>query len=432
MSEENSDSLVKGMKKQNRNVIDIGFELLRKYPKIFYQMYKVSSYNDEPTFFQFNVLFNDKSGEESPEAVATGTSFSELSALRKAFGEMVERYSLSAMDQGVLRKKPYSNRVNMLDPKRFLAFTPSKLNQLNLTEKSYHEAKFSWVKSKNIQTLTDYYLPAQLIYVPYEYRTEEPDLLISNSSGAACGMNLKEALYRGVCELIERDSFLIAYLNKLPCKRIDISSIADNEIKDLVRRISRYNLEIHLIITTQDISVFSICAVILDKTGLGPSVSIGLKAGFDKKEVIVGALEEALMTRSWIRDGVATKTQSANVSTQSIRTIEDRADYWFNKNMISKLNFWLEADNLVNLRLTNFKKDYEARVQKIRKLFKKKGIDCYFLDITSNLFKEYPVCVVKVVSPDLLPMYLDEKYPHFGKRRLQNVSKINKVPHPFL
>lgn len=420
------------MKKQNRDIIEIGFELLKKYPKIFYKIYKVSSYSDEPAFFQFNILFKDKLGQENPDSIATGTSFSEVSALRKTFGEMVERYSLSVIDQSLLRKKRFSYSRKMLDPKRFLAFNSLQLKYLGITQKKYDETKFSWVICKDVQTSAEHYLPAQLVYVPYEHQSEELNLLMSTSSGAACGMNLKEALYRGICELIERDSFLIAYLNGLSCKRIDIASVKDKQITDLVKRVCRYNLEIHLIITTQDIPVFSICAVVIDKTGLGPSVSIGLKAGFDEKEVIVGAIEEALMTRSWIRDDLATRTQLVSVLAHNIRTVEDRAYYWFDKNMINKLNFWLKTDNFIDLRLVNTKIDYEKRLQKMRKIFRERGIDCYFLDITSNLFKDYPVCVVKVVSPDLVSMYLDEKYPHFRNKRLQDVSKINKIPHPFL
>jgi len=423
------------MKQQMDNILEIGFELLETHPEVFLKAYKVPSYNDEPTIFQYNILFKDKDEEGSHPAVATGTSFTQTIALKKAFGEMIERYSLSAIEQDILRKKSYAQDSRMLNPRKFISFSPELLKNMGVGRRKLEESKYTWVKCNDVQTNKSYLIPAQLVYVPYKYRSEEFTLQASNSSGAACGMSLEDAIYRGICELIERDSFLISYLNKLDCNRIDLDSIKDKQIQDMLRRITRYNLEVHLIITTKDVPVFSICAIVLDRTGIGPAVSVGLRAGFDKKEVIIGSLEEALMTRSWTRDDYTKNQKQKFPSIGDIRKIEDRAYYWFSTKMIKNLDFWLKSGNFISLDLNPGKhSDHNDNFKKLLEIFKKKKIECYFVMITSKMFNKYPVYVVKTIAPTLLSMYLDERYPNIYNTRLKKYGKlpINSIPHPFL
>lgn len=145
-------------------------------------------------------------------------------------------------------------------------------------------------------------MPAQLVYVPYSYQHDEPLLRFPISTGAATGVSLDDALYRGICEVVERDAFMITYLNKIVSPQVNLFSIKDKTIYDIANIFKRYKLELVILNLTTDLQIPVFAAVTLDRTGLGPAVSVGLKAGFNIKETIIGAIEESLMVRTWIRD----------------------------------------------------------------------------------------------------------------------------------
>ncbi|OGH40829.1 MAG: hypothetical protein A2894_04500 [Candidatus Levybacteria bacterium RIFCSPLOWO2_01_FULL_40_64] len=431
------------MGKNSQDIIDIGFDLLKKYPHIFHGFHRAPFYNDEPKIFQYNTSFKERKNKGTEDAIASGTSFSQTSALQKLFGELIERFSLSDDRERPLIKNKKYEKSKMLSPLLFLSFSDPQIKRLKLKKEEYLYANYSWVESKNVFIGNNFLLPAQLIYVPYKWERMEPMLQFGTSSGAACADTLETAIYRGICELIERDSFMVAYLNKIPCRRINLNCIRDLYINDIINKIERYQLEVYLINITNDLSIFSVCAIIIDRTGLGPSISVGLKAGLDKRNVIVGAIEESLMTRSWTRDKVILGRNLKRYKSRSdIRTIEDRAYYWFSPQMIKNLNFWLNSD-LINIKLNSRTTEAQESLYKIAKILKDKGVNFYFAEITSSIFKDYPVHVVKVVSPELQPIYLDERYKYFGKMRLfdspekmgykpKTEEKLNNIPHPFL
>ena len=69
--------------------------------------------------------------------------------------------------------------------------------------------------------------------------------------------------------------------------------------------------------------------------------------------------------------------------------------------------------------------------------------DVLYKDILVPSLKDLNYSVVKVIIPQMQPVYLDERYPLLGSERLYQVPKIlgyeskteeklNKYPHPFL
>ncbi len=72
-------------------------------------------------------------------------------------------------------------------------------------------------------------------------------------------------------------------------------------------------------------------------------------------------------------------------------------------------------------------------------------MEIVYVDISNNKLKKYGIKVVKVIIPQLQPLYLDERYPYLGGTRLYEVpiklgflktakqeNELNKIPHPFL
>lgn len=400
--------------------------------KSFDQFYRLPQYNDEPKLFQYFIRIKDRNYEEFGGA----TSLDEEIAKIKAISEAIERYSLDAHNYGYpMFTAKISNLKfkNFLNPLKIKYFTDKQRNKfkIELTENT----KFRWIKGNNLLTGRKILVPSQMVFVPFPHLNNEPLIILPISTGAAFFMSKNEAIEKGILEIIERDAFMIHYLNKINSPRIKKETIRNKKILKLLSLFERYLLEVHILYLQTDIDITSICAILIDRTKIGPAVSVGLKSSLDPQEAILGALEESFHSRSWIRDNMAKKKKNLDLN-----EMLDRGLFWSKSMMIGKLNFWLKSKNELSMTQLPHHQNFLKQLTKILESCRINQI--YWVDLTPSTLKN-KIWVVKVIMPQLQPIFLNEDYPYFGSQRLSNVpSKINpktrkvknfnKIPHPFL
>ncbi len=406
-------------------------------------IYRDASYNDEPKLYSYAVYFRDKySGVKNEDAVASGVSLNKKRALLKVLGETIERYLLSTNNNKKFIHKSYKELISDGE-------SPLNLNDVTqvldrrIRPQDTLSTKLHWLKGKSLLSNKDILVPAQLIYVPYVYEQAEVVLRRSISTGAAAGSSLGEALYRGICEIVERDAFMISYLNMLPSPRIEFSSMKDKKFNNIFKMFNRYKLELVVLDITTDLEIPVFAAITLDRTGLGPAVSVGLKAGFNLKETIIGAIEESLMVRFGTRDQIAFESQK-NKGKKMVSDIKDRVNFWLSPSSIENLNFWLKSKNVKKINI-KYSDHEESILKKTINILKKRKLESVYVDITDDKAKKYGFTVLKAIIPQLHPLYLDERCPYLDGDRLYKTpvemgflqkaktrNHLNKIPHPFL
>lgn len=429
--------------KQIDALINKGSQFVNDNPKIIKGIYKDISYNDDPKLYGYAVYFRDKyGGRENEDSVASGVSFNKKKALLKVLGETIERYSLSINNNNKFIYKSYKELISDGESVLKLHDIIGVLNT-KIRPKNVELTKFHWVKGQSLLSDKNILVPAQLVYVPYVYENTETVLRTSISTGAATGSSINEALYRGLCEIVERDAFMITYLNKIPCPQVDLFSIKDKKLFNTIDVFKRYKLELAVLDITTDLKIPAFAAITLDRTGLGPAVSVGLKAGFNVKDTIIGAIEESLMVRFGTRDQFAYEGLNYK-GKKIISTIDDRARFWLPQSSIEHLDFWLKSKNFKKINTKDF--DYAKNTLKMAiELLKEKKMELIYIDIADRKIKRYGFTVLKVIIPQLHPLYLDESYPYLEGKRLHETpvkmellkkpkteNQLNKIPHPFL
>lgn len=400
-------------------------------------------YNDEPQLFAYSAHY--KTRYKDVDSIASGVSFDKERALMRVLGETLERYCLDNFNERDFITGSISDlHVPFLDPTRVISFSEQQLKNKHFNKFIIKDASiFRWVHGYSLFLKKKILVPAQLVFTSYQPIKNEPWILLPISTGAATGITLEGGLYRGICEIIERDAFMISYLNKLPSPLIDLQSIKNKVIANILSILNRYRLEVFVVDITSDLQIPAFASLLLDRTGLGPAVSVGLKAGLNEEETIIGAIEESLMVRSWIRD-IFMYTETKMKIPNTIETVEDRACFWFKPESIEYLDFWLKHGRRKKLESRKALDEHNEFHQAIT-LLKKAGIDIFYVDITQPKMKKFGFTVVKVIIPQLHPFYLEEKYPYLGGNRLYDVSvklgfqssphhenQLNKIPHPFL
>lgn len=410
-------------------------------------------YNDEPKIYHFNVEMCNTgvfSEVDNKNNFPSGASFDKKKALIKAIGEAIERYCLGIYNRKMFIRASYAElKDEAIDIFSIVNFSEKQLKNKEFQIFRYNEnSKFWWIRGFSLTQKREIFVPAQLVYVPYKF-IKEKIIRFPISTGAAAGTSLSFALLRGIYEVIEREAFIVNYLNMLPREKVEIEEPIINKIK---RVYSEYNLELHVINITTDIPVYTFLAIIVDKTGKGPAVSVGAKTFHNPIEAFVGAVEEAQPSRVWIRDlmkNSKTKDKIKKLRNKNnwkkITTFEERGLLWCNYEMINYLSFWLKDSKTTQLNsLKNTLKGKSEKIlHKLIKFLKRKEIEVIYVDLTTPDIGILGFKVVKVIIPQLHPLYFEERFKYLGGERLykipeylgyepKNENELNKVPHPFL
>ena len=285
--------------------------------------------------------------------------------------------------------------------------------------------------------------------MPYKYPAQEPIIQLPISTGAAAGSSLEEALYRGICEVVERDAFMVTYLNKLSPPIINIASSSDDRVRKMVAIFNRYNLELYVLDITTNIELTTVMIVIVDRTGVGPAITVATKTSVDILEAIIGAICEAQKTRIWMReimDKGDYDLQGIKSGADKISTFIDRGLFWSPVEMIKHMEFLFQGPKKTleeNFSVSSL--DYQSSYQRVVDLFVSKGVPIYAKDLTTPEINSLNFKVVKVIIPQLQPLYLWEQFRYLGSKRLYqapidmghlrdalSLKNLNNIPHPFL
>ncbi len=387
------------------------------------KLFRGINFTDEPRFIQYT--FSEPTLKDD-ESSGVGLSRDDAQARIKAMAEYLERKSLECPGLP-LTKEAYKNLgTDAIDPARFCNFRDVDLGGKKEEYLSHlRTSLISWSPVSAVGENKTFLVPSQLVYVPF--LSDEPMIRPQVSTGAAGHFSLDSARVNGLFEVIERDAFILKYLSKLGSPQVAL----DGDLIELQNYFKRYLLEVKIYDITSDLGIPTYLAVNIDQTGLGPAVSLGAKTGFNPREAIAGAMLESQQIRQWIRYSHLVDGQPELSDPSKVKTMKDRGYFWSRKSMIDELSF-LDNGSQVHIRP---REDFRSSLTETIRRLGDKGIEVYFADITHERLRGKGFHVTKAIAPDLHPLFLDEDYPLYDSKRLNDLlggREVNKLPVPFL
>jgi ribosomal protein S12 methylthiotransferase accessory factor len=312
------------------------------------------------------------------------------------------------------------------------------------------------LRAQSLTGKDEIYCPAQLVSwryyskntkTPERATNKEPLLRWCISTGLATSQSLDGAIKKGVLEVIERDAFMITYLNNISAPVIDLEylSFQDEELEKICEVFKRYNLEIYCVKLLTDFPVYSIAGVIIDRTGRGPAFTIGNCASFDLKQAILSSLTEAHSLRLSLKK----RFTDSLIKNKSEMNAIDRIIYWSKLENLPKINFFTSGSK-IKIDLDTEKNFYDIaketekntnnKLNILLKNLKNKKLEACYVEVSDYRIKKMGLRSVQVVIPELQPLYLSENLPYQGVKRLKSIpsklgyqpaEELNQEPHPF-
>ncbi|WP_375105162.1 YcaO-like family protein [Paenibacillus sp. RS8] len=356
-----------------------------------------------------------------------GTSFFNKDEARiSALGEAIERYSSLFTHPHRLIERSYNQLSGeKIDPTKVTRYTPDYYNieGFPFVDVSL-DSKLMWVEGISLTTRKKIWIPADLVFFP---DIVYPNLIRENiTTGLAAGSSLEMAEISGCLECIERDAITLMWLNKTSKPIIDLETIMDADILEIVRLVKETGFSLFVLDITTDINVPSFFCLIINDLKVTPYISCGAKTDFNKKKALIGAIKEASQCFNYMNTPDY-KIRVASGEFNEINSMDSHILYYaYNMDNFHELDFLLKGEYV------DFNKKNCNRFEDMSELleyFSSMHYDLVAFDLTTSDVNKGGMNVVRVIAPQLA--HLECRYPALNCERLDRNNEYNKAPHPF-
>lgn len=362
--------------------------------------------------------------------------FNEKEAELKSIAEFFER--MSAMTCGLMTTTGSYEKVSSdnsaIDPAEFSPFHPNQMMSFDFFRfKLVDDDLFRWTPVNSLTDKSSTFIPIQLVKLE-RVPANEKLIRFPDSSGLSFGVSQEDALLRGLLEVIERDALVTSWYSEKKWKKLTNKEFPF-QIKKVISYLNRYKLKVDIFDISNDLTPYIFLVIIWDESpNPDCQMSVGSKASNTLSKSILGAIEEALQGRYIGKYSKLIQDFPVNVV-----SYKDHVKFWAKEGRA--------FEHMIKNKISNCETDrhvkttVKANVLKLNDVIrnaKKEQIRIFYKDLTNKLLLENGFCCVKVVSPDLKPLFADQKFPYYGFLRDQSLrnlilveeEKFN-VPHPF-
>jgi ribosomal protein S12 methylthiotransferase accessory factor len=169
----------------------------------------------------------------------------------------------------------------------------------------------------------------------------------NTSNGLAAGPDLASAVLG--CELVERDAFLITWMNQLAVPEVTFGPA--NGLAHAIREhYARRGLEVRGFNATMGIPIHTMMTFAIDRTGTGPSAVIDLGCSLDPAEALTKALFEMCQGRVSELWRYRQRSDDERItSVEQVRRLEDHGTMFAEQSLLTELEFLLRSPHRVPL-----------------------------------------------------------------------------------
>jgi ribosomal protein S12 methylthiotransferase accessory factor len=362
-------------------------------------------------------------------------------AAAAAVGEAVERYSATFVPEERLVVAPARELPGAVEPERFALFSERQLAAPGFRFRPFSEdTVVAWVEGRELPSGRPAYLPAELVFLGPAGIPGDRPVAYATSSGLACGENMDDTLLRGLCEVLERDAFMIVWANRLSLPVLEESRFDPWEASLLACAGLQH--------AAVDLSVFHrfpvVLGVVRAPAPFPGAVGVGAAAAPTLERAWWKALSEAFACRAAgakleLLEGCATPADP-------VATFEDHIRRYAAHELAPATAF-LDASNDVTSAEAVPALEGDTAAEWVAALCRRvceAGSTAYAVDVTAPDVASLGLTVTRVIAPELCRLDVPHDARFLGGRRLYEAAKrrglcadvlapaeINPDPHPF-
>ncbi|SHN45402.1 YcaO-like family protein [Cryptosporangium aurantiacum] len=400
-----------------------------------------------PEFFQYSGRASDTAAFTGQRNFANtgGASTEPLRAAGKAMGEAVERYCAAIYD---LDDFPVVARsaadFDCVPPADFALYTPAQYGEPGFQMVPFtDESPVRWTAAYNAVTRQTQHVPTASVYVPYYYAPGEAPVIEPISTGLSCGRSVLEASVSAVCEVVERDAFVLTWQAMMRPARIRPASL-DPVSADLVDRFDRVGLEAIVFDVTTDLGIPTVMTVLRSSSPERPALAFAAATAMTAAEAVRKGLEELEHTRRYCQQifDYAPRLEVVEGHENVVSQVE-HLNFWCDHANAPLASFLFEDVREIDLDEISAPPPHDPadQLRWVVDRIADTGYHTLLVDLTTDDVAVAGLYVVRAVVPGLHPLCMGHRYRALGGTRLWTVPQKlghrgitdhdNPSPHPF-
>jgi ribosomal protein S12 methylthiotransferase accessory factor len=321
------------------------------------------------------------------------------------------------MDLALYNEEHYNR-----NPSQYSRFSPS--------------SKIPWIEGHDLYAGRKILVPADFVHYP---AFRQKPLVRDTSNGSASHTNTTEAILNGLYEVMERDAFLVMWMNKISVPIIEPESLPFG-FGESIKLINEFGMSIKLLDLTNDIGIPTVAAVCYNNNPRKyPAMLVGTGTHIDPKRATEKALAEMELI---LLDTLENPDRERIVKPEEITNMYKHTLFYLNPEVRKYWQFMISSKRktvLPTLAEASFKDNKKLLMWIVKKLnsFNYRTI-C--VDLTSPDIRNLGLKVIKVLVTGLQPLHmglgvrlntrrLADAPPRLGYKAL-DLSQLNPAPHP--
>lgn len=252
------------------------------------------------------------------------------------------------------------------------------------------------------------------------------------SNGCALGGSLEEAVFHGIMEAAERDSFLLTWYAQLPLPRLDYRAVQDTELQLMIDRMETVTgYELHVFNSTMEYGIPSLWVIAKNNKPQGMNLICAAGSHPDP----VRALKSSIYELAGMMQSLDGKSEGNREASERmlrdpylVREMEHHSMLYGLPEAEERLHFLLKNDRPSQTFDEAFKPraryaDLTEDLKEILAAFRRLQLDVIVVDQTAPELRRAGLWCVKVLIPGLLPMTFG-----YHLTRLTGLERVLKVP----
>jgi ribosomal protein S12 methylthiotransferase accessory factor len=241
-----------------------------------------------------------------------------------------------------------------------------------------------------------------------------------------------DAVSRAICELVERDAFIITWLAQLPARRVITDNSLDARTRSIADQFQERGLEMRLYLLNAGVTLPVILSLILGDGKNWPGATVALGAHANPIEAVGKAIIEQALMGPGIRREMLADRWIVPRRRREIKTTFDHALYYVPSYRARNFKF-LELGNLAPINLSDLEQPADVSLDSIIQTLAGAGVRVATKDLTTpDIASESPFRVVRALATRLQPLWFGGETPCLFSPRLRRFAKndLNSHPHP--
>jgi ribosomal protein S12 methylthiotransferase accessory factor len=428
-----------------------GLNLLSDEAGIIEYISKVPRLSADPSLISYGIEAADTTalGANTYSGRSGGAGDNWRQAMLKTLGEVVERYCPVFYDVDRFEKASYQDlNGQTVAPREKALFHPHQYRGEHFHYVPFErDTEVHWEHCIDMTEGGRTYYPAAYVYMPW--RAQEPAIGYTTTTGLAAHTSTAEAVLGGLYEVIERDSFVITWLQKLDVPRIRLTPDLEDYIYD--RFPDHY--EFHLFDITLDLGVPTVWGLCFGETEYGEFMAVGASTRSTYEGALKKTVNEIGQAIPYFRHFLEEHDGEQSAAYEELTSFEDHSLYYINHpDEIDALRAWLQTGKTREVPFSDGetpRPHARAAVDRIVDRLAEKGYRTLVTDLTTEDVLQAGFKCVKVSVPSLIELAGSYRHYMLGGSRLYDVPEqvdgnagpitgtadafgaLNAHPHPF-